>query len=105
MNMIQSTAKIQSDDPPQFGRDRAAAWLIAALMVASGGIVARLILDYPMLLPNSYVGFVIYRCAPASILIWACAGATIAVSPAPRLPVLLIALCGSIAACFALSGF
>ena len=45
MNMIQTTAKIPSNDPPQLGRERAAPWLIAVLMVASGGIVARLILS------------------------------------------------------------
>jgi len=33
-----------------------AAWLIAALILAGGGIVARLIVDYPRLLPNSYIG-------------------------------------------------
>jgi hypothetical protein len=30
-----------------------AAWLIAALILAGGGIVARLIVDYPQFLPNS----------------------------------------------------
>ena len=34
-----------------------AAWLIAALILAGGGIVARLIVDYPQFLPNSYIGF------------------------------------------------
>src|SRR3546814_14026770 len=81
-----------------------AAWLIAALILAGGGIVARLIVDYPQFLPNSYIGFLIYRAGPAATLLWACAGATITVSAAPRRPVLLIALVGSIAACFALSG-
>ena len=81
-----------------------AAWLIAALILAGGGIVARLIVDYPQFLPNSYIGFLIYRACPAATLLWACAGATITVSAAPRRPVLLIALVGSIAACFALSG-
>ena len=45
-----------------------AAWLIAALILAGGGIVARLIVDYPRLLPNSYIGFLIYRAGPAATL-------------------------------------
>lgn len=102
--MVRPTAKTLTSKASCPGRETAAAWLIAALILAGGGIVARLILDYPMLLPNSYAGFLIYHCAPAAILIWACAGATIAVSAAPRRPVLLIALLGSIAAGFALSG-
>src|SRR3546814_3295153 len=55
-----------------------AAWLIAALILAGGGIVARLIVDYPRLLPNSYIGFLINRAGPTIALLWACAGAAIA---------------------------
>src|SRR3546814_16265799 len=51
-----------------------AAWLIAALILAGGGIVARLIVDYPRLLPTSYIGFLIYRAVPAIPLLLACAG-------------------------------
>src|SRR3546814_9677473 len=54
-----------------------AAWLIAALILAGGGIVARLLVDYPQFLPNSYVGFLIYRAGPTIVLLWACAAATI----------------------------
>ena len=57
-----------------------AAWLIAALILAGGGIVARLIVDYPRLLPNSYIGFLIYRAGPTIALLWACAGAAIAIN-------------------------
>jgi len=59
-----------------------AAWLIAALILAGGGIVARLIVDYPRLLPNSYIGFLIYRAGPTIALLWACAGAAIAINAA-----------------------
>src|SRR3546814_20514544 len=59
-----------------------AAWLIAALILAGGGIVARLIVDYPQFLPNSYTGFLLYRAGPAATLLWACAAATI--SPEAR---------------------
>src|SRR3546814_16739387 len=58
-----------------------AAWLIAALILAGGGIVARLLVDYPQFLPNSYVGFLIYRAGPPIVLLWACAAAKIPVSP------------------------
>src|SRR3546814_6243118 len=59
-----------------------AAWLIAALILAGGGIVARLIVDYPRLLPNSYIGFLIYRAGPTIALLWASAGAAIALNAA-----------------------
>src|SRR3546814_20836010 len=75
-----------------------AAWLIAALILAGGGIVARLLVDYPQFLPNSYVGFLIYRAVPTIVLLWACAAATIAVRPLATRLVLLSASCGSIVA-------
>ena len=80
-----------------------AAWLIAALILAGGGIVARLIVDYPRLLPNSYIGFLIYRAGPTIALLWACAGAAIAINAATTRLMLLSALCGSIVAVLALA--
>src|SRR3546814_5604136 len=65
-------------------------------ILAGGGIVARLLVDYPQFLPNSYVGFLIYRAGPTIVLLWACAAATIAVSPLAKRLVLLSASCGSI---------
>ena len=81
-----------------------AARLIAALILAGGGIVARLIVDYPQFLPNSYIGFLIYRAGPTAAMLWACAGATIAVSATNKRQMLVCALCGSIIAGIALSG-
>src|SRR3546814_12917023 len=78
-----------------------AAWLIAALILAGGGIVARLIVDYPQFLPNSYIGFLIYRAGPAATLLWACPGATTPVRAAPSTPALMTAVVGSYAAGFA----
>ncbi|EKU72376.1 hypothetical protein [Sphingobium yanoikuyae] len=106
--MTDATRTTMQAAPRQRASPRAeaiAAWLIAALILAGGGIVARLIVDYPQFLPNSYIGFLIYRAGPTATLLWACAGATITLSAAPRRVVLLIALVGSIAAGFALSGF
>ncbi len=80
-----------------------AAWLIAALILAGGGIVARLIVDYPRLLPNSYIGFLIYRAGPTIALLLACAGAAIAINAATTRLMLLSALCGSIVAVLALA--
>src|SRR3546814_10394955 len=73
-----------------------AAWLIAALILAGGGIVARLIVDYPRLLPNSYIGFLIYRAGPTIALLWACAGAALAINAETTRLMLLSALCGSL---------
>src|SRR3546814_17935399 len=72
-------------------------------MLAGGGIVARLLVDYPQFLPNSYVGFLIYRAGPTIVLLWACAAATIAVSPLAKRLVLLSASCGSIVAVLSLA--
>lgn len=80
-----------------------AAWLIAALILAGGGIVARLIVDYPQFLPNSYIGFLIYRAGPTIALLWACAGAAITINATTMRLMLLSALCGSIVAVFALA--
>jgi len=80
-----------------------AAWLIAALILAGGGIVARLIIDYPQFLPNSYIGFLIYRGGPTAAMLWACAGATIAINAATTRLVVFSALCGSIVAVLALA--
>src|SRR3546814_20066844 len=80
-----------------------AAWLIAALILAGGGIVARLIVDYPRLLPNSYIGFLISRAGPTIALLWACAGAAIALNAATTRLMPLSALCGSIVSVLALA--
>src|SRR3546814_1983942 len=80
-----------------------AAWLIAALILAGGGIVARLIVDYPRLLPTSYIGFLIYRAGPPIALLWACAGAAFAINAATTRLMHLSALCGSIVGVLALA--
>src|SRR3546814_13131106 len=79
-----------------------AAWLIAALILAGGGIVARLLVDYTQFLPNSYVGFLLYRAGPTIVLLWACAAAKIAVSALAKRLVLLSASCGSLVAVLSL---
>ena len=80
-----------------------AAWLIAALILAGGGIVARLILDYPQFLPNSYFGFLIYPAGPTIALLWACVGAAITINAATIRLMLMSALCASIVAVLALA--
>src|SRR3546814_19745469 len=63
-----------------------AAWLIAAHILAGGGIVARLLVDYPQFLPNSYVGFLLYRAGPTLVLLWACPPPTTPARPLPQHP-------------------
>src|SRR3546814_16548756 len=74
------------------------AWLIAALILAGGGIVARLIVDYPRLLPHSYIRFFISRAGPTIALLCACAGAALPLHAAPTRPLLVSDFSGSIAA-------
>src|SRR3546814_19831055 len=72
-----------------------AAWLIAALILAGGGTVARLLIDYPQFRPNSYVGFLIYRAGPTLVFLCACAAAAIPGSPLAQRRVLFAPSIGS----------